>query len=51
MQNMTIRVDGMSCALCVKSIEGALQGLGASGTADLEQSTVTVQYDEKKPFH
>ena len=38
----------MSCQHCVKSVEGALQTLGASGTVDLAQGTVEVSYDESK---
>ena len=48
MANQTLQVQGMSCQHCVKSVEGALQTLGASGTVDLAQGTVEVSYDESK---
>ncbi|HZG76772.1 MAG TPA: copper ion binding protein [Paenibacillus sp.] len=48
MANITFQVQGMSCNHCVKSIEGALQEVGANGKVDLAQGTVTVQYEEGK---
>ncbi|MNP86987.1 Copper chaperone CopZ [compost metagenome] len=38
----------MSCNHCVKSVEGALQNIGAKGTVDLAAKTVTVEYDASK---
>jgi copper chaperone len=43
-----LKVEGMSCGHCVKSVEGALKNAGATGTVDLNAKTVTVQYDESK---
>ncbi|WP_438448890.1 cation transporter [Gorillibacterium sp. sgz5001074] len=48
MAQATLKVEGMSCGHCVKSVEGALKQAGASGTVDLNAKTVTVQYDESK---
>ena len=48
MQNIVLNVEGMSCNHCVNSIEGALKEIGATGTVDLNASTVTVQFDENK---
>ncbi|WP_309121925.1 cation transporter [Paenibacillus sp.] len=48
MTSITFQVKGMSCNHCVKSIEGALQEVGAAGKVDLAQGTVTVQYEEGK---
>lgn len=48
MQQATLQVIGMMCNHCVKSVEEALKALGVSGRADLNQNTVTVQYDESK---
>jgi copper chaperone len=48
MANQTLQVQGMSCQHCVKSVEGALQTLGASGKVNLGQGTVEVSYDETK---
>lgn len=47
MKSVELRVDGMSCGFCVKSIEGALHDLGIEGKADLSNATVTVKYDER----
>ncbi|WP_019119585.1 copper ion binding protein [Brevibacillus massiliensis] len=46
MKNVTLKVEGMSCAHCVNSIEGAMKELGAKGKVDLANGTVTVDYDE-----
>ncbi|MBB6672776.1 copper ion binding protein [Cohnella nanjingensis] len=48
MQNVTLKVDGMSCAHCVNSVEGAVKQLGAKATVDLAGHAVTVRYDEAK---
>ncbi len=48
MANQTLQVQGMSCQHCVKSVEGALQTLGASGKVNLAQGTVEVSFDETK---
>jgi copper chaperone len=48
MASITFQVQGMSCNHCVKSVEGALQEVGATGKVDLAQGTVTVQYEESK---
>jgi len=47
MERIEIRVDGMTCGGCVKSIQNALthrDGI-TSATADLDSSTVAVEFD------
>ncbi|MBL0385563.1 heavy-metal-associated domain-containing protein [Tumebacillus sp. ITR2] len=41
-----LKVEGMSCGHCVKAIEGALSEIGVTGSVDLTNKTVTVEYDE-----
>ncbi|EOS54515.1 copper ion binding protein [Paenibacillus barengoltzii] len=48
MQNITLTVEGMSCNHCVKSVEGAVAGLGATGKVDLAARKVEVTFDETK---
>jgi copper chaperone len=48
MQNVTLKVEGMSCGHCVNSVEGALKNLGATGKVDLAARSVAVSYDEGK---
>ncbi|MFT9847722.1 copper chaperone CopZ [Aneurinibacillus sp. REN35] len=48
MQNVTLKVEGMSCGHCVKSVEGALKEIGAAGKVNLEAKTVQVEFDENK---
>lgn len=48
MAQITLRVEGMSCGHCVKSVESALQNIGAKGTVDLEAKIVAVEYDDSK---
>ena len=48
MQNITLNVEGMSCNHCVKSVEGAVAGLGATGKVDLAAKKVDVTFDETK---
>ncbi|WP_211747158.1 copper ion binding protein [Paenibacillus sp. Marseille-Q4541] len=48
MSNVTLNVKGMSCNHCVKSVEGALESVGAKGNVDLAAGTVSVEYDEQK---
>lgn len=48
MQNITLNVEGMSCNHCVKSVEGAISGLGATGKVDLAAKKVDVSFDESK---
>ena len=43
-----LNVEGMSCGHCVKSVEGALNGIGASGKVDLADKSVTVEFDDTK---
>ncbi|MDQ0089351.1 copper chaperone [Paenibacillus anaericanus] len=48
MQNITLNVEGMSCGHCVKSVEGAVAGLGAEAKVDLGAKSVSVSFDESK---
>lgn len=48
MQNVTLKVEGMSCGHCVNAVEGAVKKLGAHGKVDLPSKTVAVEYDESK---
>lgn len=48
MKSITLKVEGMSCAHCVNSIEGALKTLGAKGKVDLANGTVDIEYDNYK---
>ncbi|WP_211749243.1 cation transporter [Paenibacillus sp. Marseille-Q4541] len=48
MKNILLNVEGMSCAHCVNSIEGALKEIGANGKVDLANGTVAVEFDESK---
>jgi copper chaperone len=46
MKTEIIKVDGMSCGHCVKAVEGAVQEAGAKGKVDLENKSVTIEFDE-----
>ncbi|KIL36440.1 copper resistance protein CopZ [Cohnella kolymensis] len=48
MQNVTLKVQGMSCNHCVNSVEGAVKKLGAAAKVDLAAGAVDVQYDDNK---
>ncbi|MCK8487049.1 cation transporter [Paenibacillus sp. MBLB2552] len=48
MQTATLKVAGMSCRSCVRSIEGALEQSGVNAQVNFEQGTVDVQFDETK---
>ncbi|MCA4756927.1 heavy-metal-associated domain-containing protein [Mycolicibacterium fortuitum] len=48
MQEATVKVDGMTCRSCVKSIESSLDTIGVEGKVDFEEGTVHLQYDESK---
>jgi copper chaperone len=47
MEQVEIRVDGMTCSGCVKSIQNALTNRAgvASATADLDSAIVAVEFD------
>jgi copper chaperone len=47
-QKVTLKVEGMSCGHCVNAVEGAVRKLGASGKADLQAKSVTLEFDESK---
>ena len=48
MKTVQLKVEGMSCGHCVRTIENALKGIGAEATVDLNGKTVTVTFDENK---
>ncbi len=48
MQNVVLKVDGMSCGHCVSSVEGAVTKLGAIAKVDLASKSVTVEYEDSK---
>ncbi|GAA0839923.1 copper chaperone CopZ [Bifidobacterium pullorum subsp. gallinarum] len=48
MEQVTMKVEGMSCMHCVNSIEGALKQQSIEGHVDLKAGTVSVKYDETK---
>lgn len=48
MERIELKVEGMTCGGCVKSIQNALgeqQGV-SEATADLDSKTVAVEFDE-----
>ena len=47
MENVTLKVDGMSCGHCVKAVEGSVGELSGvkKVEVDLNGKTVTVGYD------
>lgn len=49
MENVTLKVEGMSCGHCVAAVEGALNKLGVSSAkVNLEAKSVAVEYDPSK---
>ena len=50
MQNVTLKIDGMTCGGCVKSVTRVLSELGGVAQADvsLEKAQAVVNFDENK---
>jgi len=48
MQKEVLKVNGMSCNHCKKSIENALKEIGVSGAVNLEEKNVVMEYDKQK---
>ncbi|MEF7440655.1 cation transporter [Paenibacillus lautus] len=48
MQEAKMKVEGMTCRSCVKSIEGSLDQIGVEGKVDFDEGTVHVQFDESR---
>ncbi len=46
MNNVILKVEGMSCQHCVNSIEGALITIGVRGKVDLATGSVAVEYND-----
>ncbi|SHF43421.1 copper chaperone [Seinonella peptonophila] len=44
-----LKVEGMSCAHCVSSIEGALKEIDVKANVDLATHQVEIDYQEGKP--
>lgn len=48
MEKQVLKVNGMSCNHCKMSIEKALKGIGVDVAVNLEEKTVTVEYNPAK---
>ena len=48
MTTIKLQVEGMTCNHCVKSVEGAVQEVGAAGKVDLASKSVEITFDESK---
>ena len=50
MQNVTLKIDGMTCGGCVKSVTRVLSELGGVAQADvsLEKAQAVVSFDANK---
>lgn len=48
MKKLKLRVEGMSCAHCSKSVEETLAAVGIKSYVNLQQATVSFSYDETK---
>jgi copper chaperone len=48
MENVVLKVSGMSCGHCVSSVQKAVEEAGASGKVDLASGQVEVSYDTAK---
>ena len=50
MQNVTLKIDGMTCGGCVKSVTRVLSDLNGVAQADvsLEKAQAVVSFDENK---
>lgn len=48
MKKVKLKIEGMTCAHCSKSVEETLQGVGIKSYVNLQQATVSFSYDETK---
>lgn len=48
MSKEVLKVDGMSCGHCKATVERELKNLNVQAEVNLEQKTVSVEYDESK---
>ena len=50
MQTLTLKIDGMTCGGCVKSVTNVLQNLDGVEKAEvsLENADATISFDESK---
>jgi len=50
MEEIVLKVEGMSCGHCANAVTGALKALAGTGAVqvDLEGKTVTVEHDPAK---
>jgi len=47
MQKEILNVNGMTCGHCKKGVELALEDIGVQAEANLNDKTVTVEFNEK----
>lgn len=48
MNKEVLKVDGMSCGHCKATVERALKNLNVQAKVNLEEKTVSVEYDESE---
>ncbi|MEK4439335.1 cation transporter [Paenibacillus sp. FSL K6-2862] len=48
MKSSILKIEGMSCQHCVRSIEGALHEIGANGKVDLKKKSVDLTFEESQ---
>lgn len=48
MNEINLKVEGMTCDHCVKTIEGSLGKLGAIARVNLKENRVSVHFDPEK---
>jgi copper chaperone len=46
MNRTTMKIDGMSCGHCVKSVKQALESLDGVKVTDVKIGSATVEYDD-----
>jgi copper chaperone len=48
MEKVTLKINGMSCGHCVKSVEGALKGLDGVTASEVVIGSANVNFDPSK---
>lgn len=48
MKTVTLHVEGMSCDHCVKSVQEALEYIGAQARVSLSENRVEADFDESR---
>ncbi|MDF2958506.1 MAG: copper resistance protein CopZ [Paenibacillus sp.] len=46
MQQATLKVEGMTCRSCIRTIESALTAIGVEGKVNIEGGVVDVKFDD-----